>query len=156
MGFPQSSLDENTKDTDRQDQVSTCVQLLRTYSRFVHQMHQVFSRYGLTGPQFDVLATLHRDEGIMQQELAAQLRVTKGNVTGVVDRMVVLGWIERRPDPEDRRMNCLYLTDQGKEKFASVHPAHLAQIDKAMADFSPDDSQTLKQLLAKLEAGLEK
>ena len=74
-------------------------------------MSQVFSRHGLTGPQFDVLATLHRGEGIMQQELAARMLVTKGNVTGVVDRMEALGWIERRPDPEDRRVNRLYLTE---------------------------------------------
>lgn len=135
--------------------LAAAVQMVRTYSKFVHRMHQVFSRYGLTGPQFDVLATLHRGEGIMQQELAERLLVTKGNVTGVIDRMVVLGWIERRPDPEDRRVNRLYLMDTGKEKFAEVNPEHHELIYRFMAEFTPEEIHTLSHLLSKLEEGID-
>ena len=102
----------------------------------------MFSRHGLTGPQFDVLATLHRGEGIIQQELVARLWVTKGNVTGVVDRMEALGWIERRPDPEDRRVNRLSLTDAGRQKFAEAIPEHHAVIHEVMADFAADEVKT--------------
>ncbi len=92
----------------------------------------------------------------MQQELAARLLVTKGNVTGVVNRMEALGWIERRPDPEDRRTNRLYLAEQGKVLFAEVNQKHEALIYEFMADFQPDESQALRRLLRKLEDAVEK
>ena len=119
-------------------------------------MSHVFSHHALTGPQFDVLATLHRGEGIMQQELAARLLVTKGNVTGVLDRMEALGWIERRPDPEDRRANRLYLTDSGKGKLRAAIPEHDAVIQDAMADFGAEEVSTLFRLLRKFEDGIQK
>lgn len=132
------------------------VQLVRTNAKFMQRMHRVFSRHGLSGPQFDVLATLHREEGIMQQELAARLLVTKGNVTGVVNRMEALGWIERRPDPDDRRTNRLYLAEQGKVLFAKVNPKHDALVYEVMAEFQPGEVQAFRRLLQRLEDAVEK
>lgn len=136
--------------------LESCVQMVRTNAKFMQRMRRVFSRYGVSGPQFDVLATLHREEGIMQQELAARLLVTKGNVTGVVNRMEALGWIERRPDLDDRRTNRLYLAEQGKVLFAEVNSKHEAVIYEVMAEFQPDDVQAFRCLLRKLEAAVEK
>ena len=132
------------------------VQMVRTNAKYMQRMHRVFSRYGVSGPQFDVLATLHHEEGIMQQELAARLLVTKGNVTGVVNRMEALGWIERRPDPEDRRANRLYLAEVGKTLFAEVNLKHEAVIYEVMAEFQPDEVQAFLRLLRKLEDAVEK
>src|SRR3954449_10321604 len=81
------------------------------------QVVAVLSRHGLTLPQFDVVATLRFSEGVTQQELAERLLVTKGNVCGVLDRLEGLGWVERRPDPEDRRANRLHLTNAGRRKL---------------------------------------
>ena len=132
------------------------MQLVRTYAKFVQQADQVFRHHGLTGAQFDVLATLHREEGIMQQELAARLLVTKGNVTGVVVRMEALGWIERRPDPSDRRTQRLYLPEGGRAAFAGVAPLRRGTIQEIMADFQPEEVRMLTHLLGKLEDGIEK
>ncbi len=137
-----------------QDMLEACVQMVRTNTKFMQRMHRAFSRDGVSGPQFDVLATLHRQEGIMQQELAARLRVTKGNNTGVVSRMEALDWIERRPDPEDHRTNRLYLAEAGKILFAEVNLKHEALIREVLADFTPDEVQTFRRLLRKLAASL--
>ncbi len=130
--------------------------MVRTNAKFMQRMHRTFSRYGVSGPQFDVLATLHREEGIMQQELAARLLVTKGNITGVVNRMEALGWLERRPDPEDRRTNRLHLAEAGKSLFAEVNPKHDALIYEVLAEFGPDEMQVFRRLLQKLEDAVEK
>ena len=58
--------------------------------------------------------------GITQQELAERLLVTKANVVGLIDRVSPAGWVERRADPEDRRVNRLYLTNAGR-KLAARH-----------------------------------
>ncbi len=140
----------------RRDMLRTWVLLARAHAKFVHRMHQVFSSHGLTGPQFDVMATLHRTEGITQQELAAGLLVTKGNVTGVIDRMEAVAWIERRPDPEDRRANRLYLTVNGRKKFSEVVPEHHALLYEVMAGFAPVELNTFCRLLRQFEEGIEK
>ena len=140
----------------QQASLRTWVQLAHTHAKIVHRMGHVFTRYGLTSPQFDVLATLHRGEGIMQQELAARLLVTKGNVCGVLDRMEAVGWIERRPDPDDRRANRLHLTEAGRTKFAEVLPEHHVVLHEMMADLQPEEMKTLGQLLKIVEVGIEK
>jgi DNA-binding MarR family transcriptional regulator len=147
---------EEPKTAAQDEMLRVCVQMVRTNAKFMQRMHRVFSRCGLSGPQFDVLATLHREEGMMQQELAARLLVTKGNVTGVVNRMEALGWIERRLDLADRRTNRLYLTEAGKSLLAEVNPKHDALIHEVLANFPPDEVQALRRLLRKLEDAVEK
>lgn len=69
---------------------------------------------GLSIPQFDLISTLTEREGLSQQELAERLYVTKGNVSGLVDRLVEAGLVERRAIPGDRRSHALHLTDKGR------------------------------------------
>ncbi len=140
----------------QQASVRAWVQMLRTYTKGQHRMAQIFRRYDLTSPQFDVLATLHRGEGLMQQELASRLLVTKGNIVGVLDRLEASGWIERRPDPDDRRANAIYLTAAGRKVFAEVIPIHHAMIHEMMADFPIEDLHMLRVLLKNLEEGINK
>ena len=131
------------------------VQLLRSYTKAQQKMSHVLGRHGLTSPQFDVLATLHRGEGLMQQELAVRLLVTKGNICGVLDRLEAAGRIERRPDPDDRRTNCIYLTEKGRQVFAETLPDHHAHIHELMAGFDAEQIQTLQSLLQTLESRAE-
>jgi DNA-binding MarR family transcriptional regulator len=149
-------MNEPTDVPSRQDTLRVAMNLIRTHAKFVQQAYHTFRHHGLTGSQFDVLATLHRGEGLMQQELASQMLVSKGNITGIVARMEALGWIERRPDPDDHRPHRLYLTDQGKAVFAEVAPERRDTIHEIMADFQPDEVRMLSHLLSKLESGIEK
>ena len=50
-----------------------------------------------------VFAHVPRDEGMRMRELASRLQLTQGAVTQLVDQLVRLGWMERVPDPGDRR-----------------------------------------------------
>jgi DNA-binding MarR family transcriptional regulator len=138
--------------TQHRASVLVWVQLLRSYTKAQQKMSHVLSRHGLTSPQFDVLATLHRGEGLMQQELATRLLVTKGNICGVLDRLEAAGRIERRPDPEDRRTNCIYLTEKGRQVFAETLPDHHAHIYEMMAGFDAEQIKTLQSLLQTLES----
>ncbi len=135
--------------------LKTWVQLLRTYTKVQQRMSHVFRSHSLTSPQFDVLATLHHGEGLMQQELAARLLVTKGNICGVLDRLEAAQWIERRSDPDDRRTNRIYLTDSGRKTFAEVVPAHHAIVREIMGHLQAEETQTLHRLLKTLEAAAD-
>jgi DNA-binding MarR family transcriptional regulator len=67
---------------------------------------------GLTRAQWAVIAHLYRNEGVNQTTLAESLDVQKITLARLVDRLEQDGWVERRPDPGDRRANRLYLTEK--------------------------------------------
>ena len=69
---------------------------------------------GLSVPQCDVLTTLTEQEGLSQQELAQRLYVTKGNISGLIDRLEAAGLVERRSIRGDRRSHAIFLTETGR------------------------------------------
>jgi MarR family transcriptional regulator, organic hydroperoxide resistance regulator len=132
----------------------TWVLLARIFHRSVRRVAQVVDRHGLSVAQFEVLAVLDLGAGMTQQELAFRLMVTKGNICGLIDRMGTNGWVERRPDPDDRRVNRLFLTDQGKQLLAETIPPHHRLIRSMMGRLSEKELQTLHELLGRLDDGL--
>jgi MarR family transcriptional regulator for hemolysin len=78
--------------------------LMKTYA------DQAARRYGATRAQWAVLSRLNRCEGLKQSELAELLDLQPISLTRLLDRLAENGLIERRPDPNDRRVNRLYLT----------------------------------------------
>jgi MarR family transcriptional regulator for hemolysin len=67
------------------------------------------ARYGITRAQWAVLAGVERNEGMKQTELAEQLEMQPITLTRLIDKLCDNGWIERRGDESDRRINRLYL-----------------------------------------------
>jgi MarR family transcriptional regulator, organic hydroperoxide resistance regulator len=88
---------------------------IRLHQRVFAEMAQTLKPTGLSVPQFDVLSTLTEREGLSQSDLATRLYVTKGNVSGLVDRLVEAGFVERRATPGDRRSHSLHLTEPGRK-----------------------------------------
>ena len=87
---------------------------IRLHQRVFSEMGQTLKPTGLSIPQFDVLSTLTEQQGLSQSDLAARLYVTKGNVSGLIDRLVEAGLVERRSAPGDRRSNAVFLTPEGR------------------------------------------
>jgi MarR family transcriptional regulator, organic hydroperoxide resistance regulator len=135
-------------------ELRTWLRIIQFHDRMGRRMEQIFTRHGLTSAQFDVLATLHAGgEGITQQELAKRLLVTKGNVCGLIDRLETAGWVERRPDPEDRRANRLHLTDEGRRRLHETMPDHRALVREILGRIDAGPMQTLYDLLGQLDPG---
>lgn len=118
---------------------------MRLHQRLLGQITVRIRDLGLSIPQFDLLSTLTEREGISQSELAERLYVTKGNVSGLVDRLVQAGLVERRAIAGDRRSYAMHLTPEGRrlaeagiavqhEFIAStlgkLEPADLAELDR--------------------------
>jgi MarR family transcriptional regulator, organic hydroperoxide resistance regulator len=132
-------------------EVRTWVQLVRTMTRMERRLEQALEAHGLSIAQFDILATLGFEQGITQQELAERLLVTKGNICGMIDRMEAGGSVERRPDPEDRRVNRLFLTRRGKSLLAQAAPRQQALAKEILSALEPAELQTLYALLDRLD-----
>ncbi len=89
--------------------------LIRLESRLGAAVSERLREIGLSVPQCDVLTTLTEEEGISQQTLAKRLYVTKGNISGLLDRLETAGFVERRSTAVDRRQYEIYLTVPGRE-----------------------------------------
>src|SRR5215470_20456210 len=82
--------------------------LLRTYADYRA------AQFGITRAQWAVLVRLDRAEGLNQSELAEMLDLQPITLTRLLDKLAESGLIERRPDPNDRRANRLYLKPAAK------------------------------------------
>ena len=78
------------------------LRMIRLMTRIKVAMSDRLKDVSLSVPQLDVLSTLTEQEGISQQDLAVRLYVTKGNISGLLDRLVAAGLVERRSIASDK------------------------------------------------------
>ena len=90
------------------------LRLIRLMTRARVTMTERLGAIALSVPQLDVLSTLTEAEGVSQQELATRLYVTKGNISGLLDRLADAGLVERRAIPADKRSHAIHLTGEGR------------------------------------------
>jgi len=128
--------------------VQAWIQLVHSYHRIVRRLEQALAEHDLTLAQFEILARLHFDGVISQNELARRLLVTKGNICGLLDRMAAANLVTRRTDPADRRANQLHMTTEGRRRFAAVFPSHIALIQELMGELPNAKLQQLAEQLA--------
>ncbi len=100
--------------THEADAVRVWFRLLRLQTRINLSITTRVREIGLSVPQCDVLTTLTEREGISQQDLATRLYVTKGNISGLIDRLEAAKLVERRSIEGDRRSHAIFLTPQGR------------------------------------------
>ena len=104
-----------------------------------------------TLPRFDVLSALDRyREGLRMSDLSAKLRVSNGNVTGIVDRLVGDGLVERATVDGDRRAMRVRLTPAGITRFSGMAAAHEAWVDGLLHEFDGDELDMLIPLLSRI------
>jgi DNA-binding MarR family transcriptional regulator len=82
-----------------------------------------------------------------QQELAERLYVTKGNVSGLLDRMVEAELVERRSIPGDRRSNALYLTSKGRDLANRGIAAQRAYVMRTLGTLPAQDLADLERIV---------
>jgi len=109
---------------------------------------------GLTRSQWSVLAHLSRYEGINQAALADILEIEPITLVHQLDRLEAAGWIERRLDPEDRRVRLLYLTDRGRPILDRMHELGSETRAEAVAGLSPEEQDRLIDTLLRIKANL--
>jgi DNA-binding MarR family transcriptional regulator len=124
----------------------TCSNLIETTIR--RRLQQEFD---LTLPRFDLLAQLHRVDGLKMSELSKRLMVTSGNVTGIADQLERDGWITREPVAGDRRATILRLTDSGRKRFSTMARVHESWIKGLMGKLDRGEQRELQRLLGKLK-----
>jgi MarR family transcriptional regulator, organic hydroperoxide resistance regulator len=72
------------------------------------------ARYGLTTPQYQLLLAAVQNSDVTLGGLSEQLNCSRGNVTGIVDRLERDEWLKRERSTDDRRVITVKLTDKGE------------------------------------------
>ena len=127
-----------------------------TFVRLVNDVHLGLARlfnhrvrdFDLTRAHWRVVSGLYRHDGITQTELAHAIAMALAPLGKIIDKLEAAGWVERRPDPADRRVNRLYLT-QAVEPI--LEPARQVANDlevSVLAHLSKRDQTALKASLA--------
>jgi DNA-binding MarR family transcriptional regulator len=105
-----------------------------------------------TLPRFDVLAALERyRDGLRMSDLSAKLRVSNGNVTGIVERLVADGLVRRVSVDGDRRAMRVRLTDAGVTRFAAMAADHEIWVDELLSEFDAPELDGLIAQLSRME-----
>ena len=104
--------------------------------------------HGTTLPRFDVMAALYRyPDGLKMSDLSDHLRVSNGNVTGILDRLTEEGLALRVAIPGDRRAHLACLTPKGRAVFADLAEFHENWINDLLQGLSMEEAETVSTLL---------
>ncbi|WP_405487649.1 MarR family winged helix-turn-helix transcriptional regulator [Nocardia sp. NBC_00511] len=109
-----------------------------------------FRSHGLEFWEFDVLATLRRsgnESGLTAGDLNKAAMRTSGAITNRIDRLTAKGWVDRVPDPADRRAIRVHLTDTGRTLVDTLLPLHVANEERLLTALSPTARTELTTLL---------
>lgn len=114
------------------------------------------SRYDVTPVQTHVLMYLHHHGGqAPQREVTEFLRAKPSTVNGVLDRMEEKGLVRRSVAGEDARRRLITLTDKGRERQARFAESFLASEEAMVRGFSPEERETLLELLDRIIENLK-
>ncbi len=124
--------------------------LIRLEARMQAAVGERLRAIGVSIPQCDVLTTLTEQEGVSQQELATRLYVTKGNISGLIDRLAEARLVERRPAAADRRQHAIYLTAAGRQMAEKAIVVQHRWIASTLGRMTDADLEALERQLVTL------
>jgi DNA-binding MarR family transcriptional regulator len=148
-------LDAETKAAERpgdhQDELRLWLRLLTCVTLIEGEIRsRLRESFDVTLPRFDLMAQLDKaPNGMTLGELSQRMMVSNGNVTGLVERLVLLNLVERTPAPNDRRAMIVTLTPEGRRIFRSLARTHEGWIAEIFAGLSQTEMDTLMKLLSK-------
>lgn len=149
---PNQTVELDTKSAAKQPFLPVLRELAKTYQAFCAYDEPHIREFGLTPPQFDVICTLGNTPGMMMNQLAERTLVTKGTLTGIVDRLEQKGLVRREVPPENRRCFMIVLTPEGKALFDRIFPKHISYLKTRFDQLNDEELEQIKNSLQKLRS----
>jgi len=138
--------------------MGTLGRIARLRSVLGREIDVELAKHGLSGPSFDVLATLRRSGApyrLSPGELLVSTMVTSGTMTNRIDQLEKAGLVERLSNPGDGRGVIIALTDKGFATVDAAVTAHVANQHRLIAGLDADERRTLDGLLSKFLRALD-
>jgi DNA-binding MarR family transcriptional regulator len=124
--------------------------LVMALARRVRRAHlDALSAWHVTPSQSRALRVISLGEdGLRPSVLADRLRIAPRSATDVVDTLADRGWVQRAPDPTDRRATTLTLTAAGRDLVAAIDDVRRAASEQVLDVLSPAQRRTLHEILS--------
>lgn len=135
----------NTHDLPSKSRLRLWLKLLKANNLIENNVRQKLrAQHVTTLPRFDVMSALSRyPDGLKMSEISDLLRVSNGNITGIVDRLTEEGLAQRVAVPGDRRASLVRLTPKGAETFTAQAQDHETWINTMLAGLSQTDADAI-------------
>ncbi len=120
-----------------------------------HNLKKCLKPFGLTTVQGLIIGTLYEEDGLTAGEIGRRLVLDNATVSGVLDRLSEAGWIRKKTDENDRRVQRVYLSTN-KEKMKDMdfvmelYSAREAANEKTLQNLTIEERVLLKRLLKDL------
>lgn len=134
------------------ERIENCIVFLlgKAYQHANQETKQRLAPHGVTPAQYGLLEVLWERDDQSGTELGARLLLDSATITGLLDRLERAALVVRRPDPHDRRINRIVLTDQGRSLRAPLSRA-MDEVEAAVLDrFSDEERARLRAMLSDL------
>jgi DNA-binding MarR family transcriptional regulator len=130
--------------------VQTFLMLLRVASDVIENLDACLARHNLLQGRWWVLILLMREQNLTASPsvLADKAGVTRATMTGLLDSLERAELIERIPNPDDRRMLNVRLTEKGQQRLDEVMPDYYSRVARVMEELSEDHRQLLMEMLS--------
>ncbi|MDY0360312.1 MAG: MarR family transcriptional regulator [Desulforegulaceae bacterium] len=108
------------------------------------------SEYNVTTVQAMFLILLNRQDGITSREMSSLVKLDSATVSGIIDRLVALDLVERRPSMTDRRSTLIYLKEEGRKKGAVLDKLFEKAHKDFLSSFTDEEENFLRNILKRL------
>ncbi|ASF08237.1 MarR family winged helix-turn-helix transcriptional regulator [Nocardia brasiliensis] len=128
------------------------IMLGQAYQGFVRELHAHLATFGyhLTGASYGYVLRALAESPLTASQLAGQLGITAQGAAKVVDEMVRHGYVERRPDPADKRAKTLHLSERGRDILGKVREFHADYERRLAARVGPEHIATVRAVLTEI------
>lgn len=127
----------------------------RTALRLANALTRALAPHGVTPQQWAVLNRLWEEEGLSQQQLAERTFRDPPNTARILDRLQRKGLIIREPDPTDRRVQLVFLTEPGRRLRGTLIPLAEGVIDRGLAGLNQEERDVAVRVLKRVDQNLE-
>ncbi len=117
-------------------------------------LDEALQPYGLTAPQLGLINRLLHEDGLVQAELGRRMLIEPATLTGMVQRLEQSGWVRRSCDPDNRRLQRVWLTEQATEAIEILHHIQERHRERALDGLSPEELTMFESMLAHVEENL--
>jgi DNA-binding MarR family transcriptional regulator len=108
--------------------------------------------FGITIPEWRVMAWAAEKDGITQQQICAHTRMDKVTVSRAAISLAERGLLDRTPNPDDRRSHLLVLSAQGRDLYSMIAPKALELEKRIFANFDGPEIETFVSMLRRIDA----
>ncbi len=124
--------------------------LAKAYRRGYAIFRDRLQGYGITPPQFSLLAFLWKQDGLSQAEISEKIQIDRATMVGLIDRLEKEGLVKRLKDASDRRAWRIRLTEKGRSLEGDICAIADEVTEVFTSNLSEREIRNLKNILFKI------